>query len=604
MVKAKQTMLLAICIAWLTKIYGDVPAQGQGAEAGPNMGASTTAAPNDPLFSDQWHLKNDGAFSGSKKGEDLNVTGAWNMGYTGKGINIVIVDDGVDYKHEDLDIDKANSKDFSGKNPDGIDATETSKPNRKRNGSHGTAVAGLAAAKGNNKIGVTGVAYAAKTINFNNSVKNDDISTNSSAIAGVGQPQFAHISNNSWGPADNGQIHDEAAKNIWRTYMDRATTAGRDGKGVVSIWAAGNGGYNFLATYQGYNNNHNIITVAALNHNGQRASYSSPGANVLVSAFGGEDCVTGNAQNQPKRATTTTDITAEPGYNSEQNDPDDYDPKDSNLNYTRCFNGTSAATPQVSGVVALVLEANPNLNWRDVRKILATTARKNDDDENRAGRLDGEKWRKNGKGYWINESYGFGSVDATKAVQAAKNYTGYLGKQITVAGQRSGLNMDIPDGTADMNDAAQKNVKFNATEAPAAYGKSVTDAIDIGNSGIDEIEYVELKVGIKHNDAGELKITLTSPDKTISTLARRHPCYYTSDGADQSEAWKKDDKMKSCGGVNSNYVFGIAQFMDEKADGPWTIEVADGEKYTSGSLDSWNITLYGHKKNQAKGDTP
>jgi len=603
MVKAKQVVLLAICVTWLADIYGDASVQEQGVETGMAQSALNTAAPNDPLFNDQWHLKNTGEFSGSRKGEDLNVTGAWAMGYTGQGINIVVVDDGVEYKHEDLAVDQANSKDFSGKNPGGIDAKETGKPKSDRDGAHGTAVAGLAAAKGNNKTGVTGVAYAAKTISFNNSVKSDDISTNLSAIAGISQPQFAHVSNNSWGPADDGQVHDEVAKNVWRISMDRAVTEGRDKKGVVSVWAAGNGGYNFLATYQGYNNDHNTLTIAALNDKGIRSSYSSPGVNVLVSAFGGEACKTKNG-NLTQRATTTTDIMATLGYNSENEDPDEYDSTGSSLNYTRCMDGTSAATPQVSGVVALMLEANSKLGWRDVRRILATTARKNDADDSRKGRLEAETWRKNAGGYWINDSYGFGAVDAAKAVKTAKNYTGYLGKQITVKGQRSGLGIGIPDGTADTTDKPKKDkAVFNTTEASAAYGESVADTIVIGNSGIDELEYVELKVGIKHNDIGELKITLTSPGGTTSTVARRHPCYYSLDVKDANGVeWKKGDKMKSCGGVNSNYIFGIVQFMDEKADGAWVIEVADGEKDTIGTLDSWNLTLYGHEKIQAQGN--
>jgi len=95
--------------------------------------------------------------------------------------------------------------------------------------------------------------------------------------------------------------------------------------------------------------------VGSVNNSGQRSIDSEQGANLLVSAPGGEDC--------KKHGIVTTDNTGSGGYSADD--------------YTDCFNGTSAAAPMVSGVAALILQANPELGWRDVHAILAHSAKKN-----------------------------------------------------------------------------------------------------------------------------------------------------------------------------------------------------------------------------------
>ena len=85
----------------------------------------------------------------------------------------------------------------------------------------------------------------------------------------------------------------------------------------------------------------------------------------------------------------TTDLSSTDGFNRNGSGDDI-----SNTNYTQCMNGTSAASPNAAGVVALMLQANPSLSWRDVRRILATTAR----------RLDMHmEWFQNGAGRWVND---------------------------------------------------------------------------------------------------------------------------------------------------------------------------------------------------------
>ena len=132
-----------------------------------------------------------------------------------------------------------------------------------------------------------------------------------------------------------------------------------------------------------------VIAVGAVNETGKQSYYSESGANVLISAP--------SSDGKDTRGIVTTDLSGELGY--------------SDTSYFREFGGTSAATPVISGVAALLLEVNPDLTWRDVKKILALSAYQNDATDT--------EWIQNGAGHWINHKYGFGVVDAEAAVRLA-----------------------------------------------------------------------------------------------------------------------------------------------------------------------------------------
>jgi subtilisin family serine protease len=142
-----------------------------------------------------------------------------------------------------------------------------------------------------------------------------------------------------------------------------AVTLGRGGKGTVFLWAGGNGNYNGDdSNYDGWAASPYAIAVSAIGDDGEAAPYSEPGANILV-------CAPSNGGTQ---GVTTTDITGSTGYNAGTGS--DY----ANGDYTNSFGGTSSATPAVAGVVALMLQANPNLGYRDVQEILMRSATTND----------------------------------------------------------------------------------------------------------------------------------------------------------------------------------------------------------------------------------
>ena len=223
--------------------------------------------------------------------------------------------------------------------------------------------------------------------------------------------------------------------------------------------------------------------------------------------------------------------------------------------------GTSAATPIVAGVVALILEANPNLTWRDVRLILAQSARKNHASDG--------GWSSNGAldpsgGYSIHHSYGFGVVDAAAALSKALNWT-LVGSQIVAEYPTSGV----------------QTVNTSITDNSST---GISDTITISSSTISKIEYIELTLNATHNDWGELAITLSRSGgiTTSSTLSVNHNCLSSVFGT-----------AIDCTVSGNSWVFGISRHLGETPNGNWTLKVADTTSGVTGTFDSWRLKIYG-----------
>ncbi len=216
-------------------------------------------------------------------------------------------------------------------------------------GYHGTAVAGLIAAE-NNGTGTVGVAYGA-------SITGVPILRSSMApdlLASLWEMDRFDIVNNSWGYNTPFQVNANSSDSFWTSFEGAIVNAGtgRDGLGTIIVKSAGNNRASGNDTnYDNFTNHRQVIAVGAVDHNGMVTHYSTPGANLLVVAPSSTFGV----------GLTTTDIAGAAGNNSGD--------------YLSSFGGTSAAAPLISGVVALMLEANPDLGWRDVQEILAISAR-------------------------------------------------------------------------------------------------------------------------------------------------------------------------------------------------------------------------------------
>lgn len=563
-----------------------VTAVGAGGEGAPSTEVTATptaaTAAVDPLFGDQWHLLNTSQVGvpgtpAGKAGEDINVQPAWNGGNKGAGVRVAVVDDGLEVGHEDLASNiAANGQSYNyvtGSSDPTNDLADTTS-------GHGTAVAGIVAARDLNGLGGSGVAPRATLVGYN-LLLNQTLSNETDAM--TRNAASVSVSSNSWGAPDGtGEL--TASPTTWQSAINTGLTTGRGGKGTVYTWAAGNGraGSNACPTcfddsnYDGRANYRGVMAVGAVNDQGLQSSYSESGANLWVAAPGGEFCNT--------HTITTTDRTGAVGENILGSTADpatgyiDYP----DLNYTKCMNGTSSATPVVSGVVALMLAANSNLTWRDVRIILAQTARMNDPGTlNAGGTSTSTGWVLNGTGtstalnprYWFNHKYGFGVVDANAAVTAAKNWTNVVAEVTPYTTALTSANATIADTATTGVLGAATTSTMNVTTSPA----------------ISSIEWVEATVtitaaaGTVANSfySGDFDITLTSPSGMVSQLAVPHIC--------------AADQFGACTSTYSGWVFGDAAHLGEAANGAWILTVRDGIKGgTPGKLVSWSLKFYGH----------
>ncbi|MGB3193274.1 MAG: S8 family serine peptidase [Limnoraphis sp.] len=469
---------------------------------------------NDSLFEEQWHLKNQGQ-SGGTSSEDVNIYSAWNLGLTGKQIVIGIVDDGLQHTHPDLQPNYRTdlSRDFNEQMMGGFGTYDHDPAPVNAWESHGTSVAGVAAAKGNNQIGVTGAAPNAFLAGLRLTAGASTDLMEADALSYLNNN--IHIYNNSWGPVDDGRTK-KAPNPLAAMALHIGATQGRQGLGNVYVWAGGNGKESKdNVNYDGYANSRYTIAVAAIDHNGKQAFYSEPGASLLVSAH----------SNGNSSGITTTDLLGDDGAN--QGD------------YTNSFGGTSAAAPLVSGVIALMLEANPSLTWRDVQKILIDTARQNDPSD--------ADWKLNGGGRWVNHKYGFGAIDAGAAVSLAKSWQP-LETEVAISSGLISINSAIPD-----NNRTSRVSVLDITE-------------DI------TVETVEVMFDAQHALRGDLDVRLISPDGTVSILAERH-----DDTGDNYDHW----------------VFTSTRHWGESSQGEWKLQVTDRRTGTTGLWDSWQLNLYG-----------
>lgn len=358
--------------------------------------------PDDPLFPKQWHLENRDTNTGARLGFDLNLRSAWAV-TRGAGVVVAQGDDGLQLDHEDLMAPTAGAPHFNffrdtenGAHPGSI-------------AGHGTAVGGLIAAAAGNGRGVAGVAPEVRLASW--VVFNTDGTYLDEAQA---RRMFQYASNivavqnHSWGNADRaflpvGVLESQGIAN--------AVRYGRDGRGVVMVRAAGNERLQLNnANDDAYANDPRVITVGAVRANGQVTSYSTPGACVLVAAFSADrniEISPGIKTNFPSLA--TTDRIGILGYNLDwQSGWADYAFEQSG------FEGTSGATPQISGICALMLSVNPALTWRDVQQLLILSARQLDP-------LD-PAVHPNGAGLHVSHNVGFGVPDAGRAVALARQW--------------------------------------------------------------------------------------------------------------------------------------------------------------------------------------
>ena len=489
------------------------------------VGAAAGAViPTDEWFPYQWHL-----FT-------TRVPYAWAHA-TGKGVKVAVLDNGLDATNPDLAPNDKLGLDRAAVSLQAGGAPVQDKDN------HGTEVAGVIAAARDGH-GVVGVAYDAQLVSLYTSFSSQ---WQTELVNAFHYAVGMDVLNNSWGfnnllkTGTNWAFYDNANDPAFApefAALRELAANGRHGLGTVVVQAAGNSyDYGDDTNLHNFQNSRYIVTVGAVDYAGESSHFSTTGASILVAAPGG-------AGYGDYESILTTDRTGAAGDRSE--------------NYA-FVDGTSFAAPVVSGVVALMLEVNPNLGYRDVQQILAYTARQVGSPSN---------WTANGAHDWNGgglqyddaiQATGFGVVDALAAVRLAATWEGT---------PRTSANVVDVVASKTVNEAIPDNTD-----------KFADSAIDIDSDVV--VERVDVAVNITHPFIGDLEIALTSPDGTTSYLM-----YRPSQGALSAVGSNQHD---------IHFTFDTVLDWGESARGLWTLSVIDLATGNAGTLDSWSIDIIGHK---------
>ncbi len=585
----KHKILLSVCVILAVMAPNLVHAQGffpNDPYFAPGTGNGTAAG-----YYGQWHLVNQMPISEVNAGLDVNVEGAWARGLTGNGVVISIVDDGVQGDHPDLVAGFLNEYSWDYSMTVAENEADPLRPfPEKVDDNHGTSVAGVAAARGGNGIGVTGAAPLAQIAGQRLvGIDEKDIAENltefqalahANGFVGQETPFDAYtpipgirppvrVMNHSYGQSNAF----EGAKNPDAQLALDALEQSAE-LGVIHVFAAGNaaGQYPLEDSNKGLENTSPfVITVGALGSNGTRSNYSSYGANLMVVApsSGSPEAVF--------TASATTDRTGRDGRNNIGDDaslpPEDdpyFQPVDAaDLgNYTSTFGGTSSATPLVSGIMALGVEANPSLNIRMARHLLARTSVKVD-----PGNI---KWVANGSGFDFNPEYGFGLIDADWFTRAAEKVTHLSDARVLEAGIQP-----VAQGVFGADTRVSRAI------------------FRVEASGLMPLEYVQLEMRLsgmqKNADAylagegailGDFSALLTSPSGTSAQL------FYSDRNLIDTPS--EENRFASLSDVGQ-WTFLSNAFFGESLVGTWGIELFNHSTNTNfenfGVWDSYKFTF-------------
>jgi len=564
--------------------------------------------PNDPYFAPgtangtsegyygQWHLINQMPLSAKNAGLDVNIQGAWARGLTGEGVIIGIIDEGVQGQHPDLKDAFVNkySWDYSKSLEENLANPWRSTPDLPGQ-NHGTSVAGVAAARGGNGIGVTGAAPLANIagqkytgVAYYGGFRGNEVEAAAIGFQGQANPlvEFSltegayapvRVMNHSYG-SEVTFIPYEAEDPVLQALKASSEM------GVLHVYSAGNNGIEAGGRLPVFDSDKklalstpHVITVAALGSNGKHSEYTSFGANVMVTA------PTGYSFSENVFSISTTDRTGLDGYNNigklgPKDDP--FFPVDGvgdHFDYYSQFDGTSSSAPLVSGIMALGVQANPNMDIRMARHLLARTSVKVDPQGGGGWGV----WTSNDKGYDFNPYYGFGMIDAdafTLAAAKVRSLTQpsvYISQKVIVD---QGFSPEVKHLTRQFNYSGTGDLPLEYVQVKmTVYGMQA-----------DKVAY---KQGIGAI-TGDLKVMLTSPSGVKSVI-----CYSDSVFAN---TYLDSLRFENKGGYNilveeGSWNFLSNAFFGESATGNWTIDLYNFSTNTNynkyGVWDSFQFTF-------------
>uniref|UniRef100_A0A8C7Z691 Proprotein convertase subtilisin/kexin type 5b n=1 Tax=Oryzias sinensis TaxID=183150 RepID=A0A8C7Z691_9TELE len=424
---------------------------------------------NDAKWSSMWYIHCNGDVHNCQS--DMNIMGAWKRGFTGKGVVVTILDDGIERNHPDLsyNYDPQASYDVNSNDPDPMPRYDATNENK-----HGTRCAGEVAAAANNSHCIVGIAYNAK----------------------IG------------GECSNVIAPSVSLYNA--SFKSTVLKPGRKGRGSIFVWASGNGGRSRdHCSCDGYTNSIYTISISSTAESGRKPWYLEECSSTLTTTYS-------SGENYDRKIITT----------------------DLRHRCTDSHTGTSASAPMAAAIIALALEANSDLTWRDVQHIIVKTSR--------AGHLSAPDWKTNAAGYNV------------------------FGCQLPQIFVHTSLFV----------------ISSGRTIRPEHVVRSVykaTGCADNPNQHVIYLEHVVVRITITHPRRGDLSINLTSPSGTKSQLLANRLFDHSMEGF-------------------KNWEFMTTHCWGEKAAGDWVLEIYDSpsqlrSQKVPGKLKEWSLVLYGTSVN-------
>ncbi|XP_044019968.1 furin-like protease 2 isoform X2 [Aphidius gifuensis] len=429
-----------------------------------NRGAPLQNLFTDPLFKEQWYLN-----GGAKDGFDMNLGPAWQKGYTGKGVVVSILDDGIQTNHPDLALnyDHDASTDINDNDDDPM-------PRDNGDNKHGTRCAGEVAAVAFNQYCGVGVAYNASIggVRMLDGPVNDAVEARALGL----NPNHIDIYSASWGPEDDGKTVDGPGPLARRAFI-YGVTSGRKGKGSIFVWASGNGGrHTDSCNCDGYTNSIFTLSISSATQGGYKPWYLEECSSTLASTYS-----SGTPGNDKSVATVDMDAKLRPDHIC-----------------TVEHTGTSASAPLAAGIAALALEANPNLTWRDMQYLVVLTSR--------SGPLEKETgWILNGVKRKVSHKFGYGLMDAGAMINFAEQWTNVPPQHICKSQE---INEERP---IDQTPGYTLNVYMDVSGCAGSLNE------------VRFLEHVQCKISLRFFPRGNLQLLLTSPMGTTSTLLFERP---------------------------------------------------------------------------------
>ncbi|GFO36220.1 furin-like prohormone convertase [Plakobranchus ocellatus] len=468
----------------------------------------------DPLWGSQWYL-HEGAYGG----HDMNVLGAWRKGYTGKNIVVTILDDGLEHQHQDLhrNYDPYASYDINNHDSDPVPRYDPSNENR-----HGTRCAGEVSAEANNTHCTIGIAPDSRIGGIR--MLDGDVFDAVEAASLSFNRSHIDIYSASWGPDDDGKVVDGPGTLAMKAFID-GINLGREGKGSIFVWASGNGGSaRDSCNCDGYTNSIFTLSISSTSEKGMKPWYLEECSSTLATTY--------SSGAYSERQIATTDL------------------------HNRCttsHTGTSASAPLAAGIIALVLEANNQLTWRDVQYITLMTARP---EPIRDG-----QWVTNALGRKVSLRYGYGLMDASAMVDLALDW------------------INVPQKHECVISSPESNVRLPPKQ-PYSSRLEISACVDQPDHVVNFLEHVQARISLTFYSRGQTVIYLTSPSGTRSKLLPARP-------SDTLEGGFED------------WPFLSVHFWGERPHGIWTLDIEDagGNSWGSGggggTLISWSLVLHG-----------